>query len=89
MNNSSHNKNVCIEISKNEQKYYVSLKPHDQVKQIFCNITLDETYKHVLMFLFGYLANQIEKYPITTEKFKSILSELVLIFDMNIQLKII
>jgi predicted metal-dependent hydrolase len=89
MNNFSQNKSVTIEITKNKNKYYVSIKPYDQVKQVFCNKEKDETYKQVIMFLLGYLANQIDKYPVNNDKLKQIISDLIGIFNLNIRLKMI
>ena len=62
---------------------------YDQVKQVFCNKEKDETYKQVIMFLLGYLANQINKYPINNNRLKEIISDLIGIFNLNICLKII
>ena len=77
-------RNLDIEITQIGKRYYVSIKPHDQEKQIFWDIRVKELYRQILRFVMGYLTGQSEKQPMSYTKLCTILTTLPLVFDVDI-----
>ena len=78
-------RNIVIELTKVKRKYYVSIKPHNQEKQIFCHKTENEAYRQIFRFLMGYFTGQAEKHLMKKDELNTIITTFKVLFDTYIR----
>ena len=80
-----NDKNLVIELSKAQKKYYVAIKPHDQVIQVIPCSRKEEAYRQILRFIMGYLTGYSERMPLSYDKLNTIVTTLTLVFDIDVK----
>ena len=87
MNNPSQPiKDVIIKITETESKYFVSIIPFNQVKQVFCHNEKTGVYQLIVKFLLGYFAGLSDCIAIDINKLNKIINNMNELFKINITL---
>ena len=80
-----NDKNLVIELSKAQKKYYVAIKSHDQIKQVIPCSRKEETYRQILRFVMGYLTGYSERMPLSYDKLNTMVITFNLVFEINVK----
>ena len=80
---------ILIDVIKVKKKWYVSIKLFDCPKIVFRHKNQTEAYGQIVRYLLGYLAEQIDRYPVGKDKLKEIIKDMVTLFDLKIQLRLV